>query len=161
MGLQPRPAICERARAWVSLRLDGELSELEDALLGPHLRGCAQCRAYEATVRGAVQALRREPFELLDHPVALPTLRRAALRPAGIARVAAAVAAVVGLATVLSSQPSHSLPATPSPRDTPGGTSNSDLVQARAIRVVQLGAVPRWGQSGVRGAVLVVPRSGL
>ncbi len=33
MALRPRPAICERARAWASLRLDAELSEFEDALL--------------------------------------------------------------------------------------------------------------------------------
>jgi predicted anti-sigma-YlaC factor YlaD len=37
--------LCERARFWVSLRLDGELSELEGALLDAHLARCAGCRA--------------------------------------------------------------------------------------------------------------------
>jgi anti-sigma factor RsiW len=158
MALQPRPASCERARAWVSLRLDGELSEFEHALLDPHLRRCAQCREYEASLRGAVQALRGEPLEVLDNPVALPSLRRPALRPAGIARAAAIVAAAVGIATVLSSQSSRSLPATPSPRVAPADTTNNDLVQAHALRMAQLGGVPRSPGFGARGAVLA--RSG-
>jgi predicted anti-sigma-YlaC factor YlaD len=43
---------CERARAWASLRADGELSELESALLDAHLARCASCRSF---ARGAVE----------------------------------------------------------------------------------------------------------
>jgi len=45
-ALSPRDGRCERARQWASLRLDGELSELEDALLEQHLEGCSSCSAF-------------------------------------------------------------------------------------------------------------------
>jgi len=38
---QQRSATCDRARAWISLRSDGELSEFECALLDAHLGRCA------------------------------------------------------------------------------------------------------------------------
>ena len=154
MALQPRPASCERARAWVSLRLDCELSEFEDVLLAAHLDRCLHCREYEESVRGAVLALRREPLQVLEHPVSIPARRRALLRPAALARVAAVVAAAVGLVTVLSSQSGRPLPLRPNPRIAPADSNNNDLVQTRVLRVAQLGAQPRTGQLGVRGAVL-------
>ena len=150
MALQPRPVICDRAHVWVSLRLDRELSEFEDALLSAHLGRCAHCREYEAGVAAAVTALREAPLEVLDHRVSVPSRRRAILRPT-------LVAAAVGLITVLSSQTTQRFPASPAPHVSPADVSNRDLVQARALRVVQLGALPRSAQSGqvgVRGAVL-------
>ena len=47
-----RPHMCERAREWGSLRLDGELSELERVLLDAHLvalRGLCRLRASRST----------------------------------------------------------------------------------------------------------------
>lgn len=152
MALRPRPAICERSRAWASLRLDAELSEFESALLVAHLGRCSACREYEEGVRGAVLALRDAPLERLEHPVSVPSRRRAVLRPTAIAGAAAVLAAAVGIATVLASQSAQRFPASRAPVIAPAG--NSDLVQARAVRVAQLGALPRSGQLGVRGAVL-------
>ena len=43
MGLRLQPRNCDRARAWVSLRLDDEISELEERLLEAHLGRCAAC----------------------------------------------------------------------------------------------------------------------
>ena len=40
------PHNCDRARAWVSLKLDGELSELEGFMLESHLARCEACRAF-------------------------------------------------------------------------------------------------------------------
>lgn len=153
MALQPRPAICERARAWVSLRLDDELSDFEDALLASHLRSCAHCREYDELVRGAVVALRSEPLERLEHPVAVPSRRRTILRPTSLARAAALVVAVAGLVTALSTQSAHRFLETPTPQIAPA--DNRDLIEARALRVLQLGALPQSSsQLGVRGAVL-------
>jgi ferric-dicitrate binding protein FerR (iron transport regulator) len=157
MAIRPRPAICERARAWASLRLDAELSEFEEALLNAHLRRCSACCEYEESVRGAVLALRDEPLARLEHPVSVPSRRRAVLRPAALARAAAIVAVAVGIATVLTSQSGQRLPATPASRVTP--TDNSDLIQGRALRVAQLGAQPTSAtQMGVHGAVLQLSR---
>jgi predicted anti-sigma-YlaC factor YlaD len=49
---------CDRARAWTSLRVDGELSEHESALLEGHLRRCLGCRAFSDQVELATSALR-------------------------------------------------------------------------------------------------------
>ena len=115
MALRPQPHTCDRAREWVSLRLDDEISELEDALLEAHLHRCGACREYEATVRGAVLALRARPLERMNEPIVVAGRRRPMLRPAAVARVAAVVAAVVGVTTVLSTQaakgPAHTVPA--------------------------------------------------
>jgi anti-sigma factor RsiW len=54
--------LCSRARFWASLRVDGELSELEGALLDAHLGRCADCRDYAAGVVGATAALRNTPL---------------------------------------------------------------------------------------------------
>ena len=133
--------------------MDAELSEFEDAMLVAHLRRCSACCEYEATVRGAVFALRDEPLARLEHPVSVPSKRRAVLRPTALARAAAIVAVAVGIATVLSSQSGQRFPATPASKIIP--TDNRDLVQGRALRVAQLGALPRSStQFGVRGAVL-------
>ena len=155
MALHASPAICERARAWASLRLDGELSEFEDVLLSAHLRRCEPCSEYERSVRGAVQALREEPLAQLTHPVGVHSRRRALLRPSALARVAAVVVAAVGVATVLTSQSEERfpVPVTPVPQVAP--SDNGDLQQARDMRIAQLGAVPHTSsQLGVRGAVL-------
>ena len=84
-----RPKSCDRARSWVSLALDDELSEFERRLLDAHLERCADCHEYDAGVRATTLALRSEPLVAVERQVALP--RR---RPAwGVTRVAASAAA--------------------------------------------------------------------
>ena len=91
---------CERARAQVSLRLDGELSPFEDAELAQHLARCSACRAFEADVGAVTRIFRSAPLEQLDFPIALPRRRRPSLRQAQIA-VAAAVVAAIGFGSML------------------------------------------------------------
>lgn len=149
------PANCERARAWASLRLDGELSELEEALLAAHVRRCAACREYEEMLSAAVVVLRAQPLEQIQHPVAVPARRHTRVRPMGLARVAAVAAAVVGVTTVLSTQSPNS-PSTPSGSSASvPETTDNDLAQLRALRVIQLGGRPPL-RSGVGefGAIL-------
>ena len=50
--------LCARARFWVSLRIDDELSELEDALLDAHLADCADCAAFATGADASTGALR-------------------------------------------------------------------------------------------------------
>ena len=154
--MHPRPANCERARAWVSLCLDGELSELEDALLAAHLRGCAACSGYEESVRGTVVALRARPLEQLEHPIAVVGRRQLLPRPATLARVAATLAVVVGVATVVSTELTREVsPTKPSPPEQTSATADQDFAQLRARRVLQLGGRPPRGSSvGEFGAVL-------
>jgi hypothetical protein len=82
----------------------------------------------------------------MNEPIVVAGRRRAALRPAAVARVAAVVAAVVGVTTVLSTQAakgpaahgSSSIPVASVPDD-------QDLKQLRTLRVLQLGGRPPRG----------------
>lgn len=141
MALHPTPANCERARAWVSLRLDGELSELEEALLASHLERCSACREYDGIVSSAVLTLRAQTPEQVSHPVSVPGRRRTFLAPAGLARIAAVAAAVVGLTTILSTQSTHR-PAATAPAPASVSVIDNDAKQFRALRVLQLGGRP-------------------
>jgi predicted anti-sigma-YlaC factor YlaD len=100
MVLWWRTTSCERAAQWISLELDGELSELERARLARHLERCASCRAWSAEVGGFTSLLRTAPLVELSSPLAvlMPRLRsrrRAAV--ATLATVAAAAAVLVVL----------------------------------------------------------------
>jgi predicted anti-sigma-YlaC factor YlaD len=89
---------CERARQWISLELDGELSELEQAALARHLDGCRSCRAVSACVGGFTWMLREQPLTSLERHVvvARPRSNRSMLAW----RVAAALAASAAAGTL-------------------------------------------------------------
>ena len=70
--------VCERAREYASLRLDGELSELEEALLSAHLSRCDICHTFDADIRAMASALREAAFEKASAPIVIPGRRRAA-----------------------------------------------------------------------------------
>jgi predicted anti-sigma-YlaC factor YlaD len=50
--------LCQRARAWISLQADGELSELESSLLDSHLQGCLECQQFGRAAVALSAALR-------------------------------------------------------------------------------------------------------
>jgi anti-sigma factor RsiW len=92
--------MCERAREWASLRLDGELSEFERVLLDAHVGRCEACAAYVLEITAITETLRGAELEPLSHPVALPSRRRIAYASRALqagAATAALVAATVGL----------------------------------------------------------------
>jgi anti-sigma factor RsiW len=101
---------CERARECASLRLDGELSEFEQALLVAHLERCEPCRAFAAELDAVTTRLRNAPLETLEQPVALPARRRISRRPVEVAAAAALMLTALGvtgaLRTIESSSPS-------------------------------------------------------
>jgi predicted anti-sigma-YlaC factor YlaD len=80
--------LCERARFWASLRLDGELSELEGALLDAHLARCEGCRAVAGGFGASTATLRSAPLERVA-PVAveLPRSPRRLLATLAVAAV--------------------------------------------------------------------------
>ena len=96
-ALSPRDGRCERARQWASLRVDGELSELEDALLEQHLEGCASCSAFAVRLAATTEAMRAVPLERPE--ISYPRFERPVIRlPVGrrVAIVAVAAAAALG-----------------------------------------------------------------
>ena len=75
-----RTNTCERTTQLISLDLDGELSQLEQAALARHLSGCASCRAVSTEVWGFTRMLREAPLIVLEREVAYRAPRRARAR---------------------------------------------------------------------------------
>jgi predicted anti-sigma-YlaC factor YlaD len=122
-----RPKSCDRARFWLSLQLDDELSGFERHLLGAHLRRCEDCRAYEVGLGLAAAVVRSEPLEPLERPVLLPPAhsRFRVVRLTASAAAAAFVAvAVTGVLAVTGSN-QH-------PRLLPG--ANASQTEVRELR---------------------------
>src|SRR5438105_12157063 len=96
MRFLPHPNIlCERGREWISLRLDGELSELAQKMLDSHLARCADCTAFEEQVSEIALKLRTAPVAQLERPVEIARHRRSMpARVWGMGAAAASVAAV-------------------------------------------------------------------
>jgi anti-sigma factor RsiW len=92
---------CERARECASLRLDGELSEFEQALLDAHLARCEPCSAFAAELNAVTRRLRTAPLVPLPQPVTLPARRRISLRRAEVAAAAALMLTTLGVAGAL------------------------------------------------------------
>jgi anti-sigma factor RsiW len=135
--VRPDRALCHRSREWISLRLDGELSELAAKMLDAHLGRCVECREFEAEVVAATRLVRTSPLERLEHPVALPRGRRLAFQTRKLGAAVAAVAAVaVGVVAFLN-VPSSSTAVARSPFIVaPSG--NQDLEQLRLFRAAIL-----------------------
>jgi ferric-dicitrate binding protein FerR (iron transport regulator) len=108
---------CERAAHWASLRLDGELSHLEDRLLEDHLGRCEECRNLEAGMRSTAQLLRRAPVEEPSRR-AVVSLPRPSQSPFRRKRTALVAAAALGLGALVGSfaqGPSARAPQAPGP----------------------------------------------
>lgn len=96
------PRSCERARSWVSLDLDDELSELEGAMLRAHTARCSTCAAFRIEAISIASRLRLAPLEPLPAPVALPPRRRTVARVAQIGAAAAVAVLAAGIGTLIS-----------------------------------------------------------
>jgi hypothetical protein len=134
--------LCSRARFWVSLRLDDQLSELEEALLDAHLRGCSSCRSFADDSAVTTRELRAAPLEA--HAAVAPRLpRRRAARPLMVALTAALLAGAAvagGLVRNVLAPASESAPA---PRPVAVVASTFELNdQARRLWSASLGKKP-------------------
>ena len=135
---------CDRARTYASLRLDSELSELEDALLRAHLERCEPCRSFAGSMAAATAELRRTPMERLEHPIELPRKRRFSLQTAPAAAAAALVAASIGLTGLVQL------------RDAPSTSSVWDRSFTRALAQEQR---VEWKIKGKTGRLNMIVRS--
>jgi anti-sigma factor RsiW len=96
---------CERARSWVSLDLDDELSELERAMLRAHTGRCLPCASFQAETVAITHKLRLAPLEPLPAPVALPPRRRVVGRLVQVGAAAAVAVLAAGIGALLSTSP--------------------------------------------------------
>src|SRR3954451_17840385 len=96
--MRPKGQLWERARQSASLRVDGELSELEETLLDAHLGRCADCRAFAVDTVWIVDALRATPVERLEAPVPIVPARRSTRRMQIVAVAATCVLVLLAAA---------------------------------------------------------------
>jgi hypothetical protein len=92
--MKSMPQLCERARAWASLRADDELSELESALLEGHLDRCADCRSFADGADRLAAALRGADL-VRPRPIAVRPLTRSDRRVGMLRMLQVTVAAVI------------------------------------------------------------------
>lgn len=93
-----RPIECERTRRSLSVSLDHELTEFEQAFIGAHLERCELCFAFQHRITEVTAAVRAAPLERLSMPIVLPAARRTGRLAAGRLASAAGAAAVAALA---------------------------------------------------------------
>ena len=91
---------CERAREWSSLRIDDELSVLEEELLERHLAACEACTTVDDGMRTTAAAMRSAPVERPARRTRIPTraagFTKQRRRTAVVAAAALALGALVG-----------------------------------------------------------------
>ena len=131
--------MCERAHALASLDLDGELSQLERALMREHLRRCEACAASAGEMRAFTTALREAPLELPSRSLYVPGARNPVPRRRAFAARLALAATLAMLAAglgVLTGSLGHapSAPATPSDPAIALLPSNDELRDVRRLR---------------------------
>jgi anti-sigma factor RsiW len=137
------PQLCERARSWASLRVDGELSELESALLDAHLVRCASCNTFAQATEEIAGTLRSAR---LQRPPSLAlTLRRSRRTGLRALQIAAAVAVVVSAGVVAAvTGPSGSTAAAKPVSMVAGLDSPDGLRELRRPALIQQGrSIPR------------------
>jgi anti-sigma factor RsiW len=71
------PAECERTRMRVSLKLDGELSQVEHAMLRAHTRRCGACAEFAQDLGAVTRRIRKTPNER-PLRIGVPARRRSA-----------------------------------------------------------------------------------
>jgi predicted anti-sigma-YlaC factor YlaD len=135
----PRNRACDRAREAASLRLDGELSQLEGALLDRHLARCPECAAFAADTAAFTHALRRAEPVAPETPLQIPLRRRGVrdvVRASGAWTAAASVAATA-LLVVMTLPTQHAGPGSAGSAAAQQH-ANQDLHDLRILRMAQL-----------------------
>jgi predicted anti-sigma-YlaC factor YlaD len=137
---EPRAMLCDRTREWVALRLDGELSEFETAIMRPHLERCASCRAFADDVAAIAKEIRSTPYEPVPRPVAISAPRRFGipLRHVQVAAAAALVLVAAGLGSIYGTLHAGAEQDQVAPLvHTPMGVADDDVL-LRKLRVADL-----------------------
>jgi predicted anti-sigma-YlaC factor YlaD len=133
-------AECERARAWASLGLDGELSQVEQALMRAHVGRCAVCAEFASDVGALTQELRTTALERVVVVGRLPARRRSSRRRTlQLGAAAAVVVIAAGLGSLAGSLSSQHGRQSASPQFTP-----------QALRVAALSALRPQRLPGTR-----------
>jgi len=139
----------------ISLRLDGEASELEVMALERHLAGCPRCREVAADTASLTQLLRSAPLVELERPVFVPASRRTRSKvvrraAAGILVAAGLAAAGLGVTTLTDAGPKHPSSALGFRNlDEQRQFVRSELIRLEPQTVFQVETAPRFARHGL------------
>jgi predicted anti-sigma-YlaC factor YlaD len=144
------PTACERARTWLSLRLDAELSQLERTLLDSHLSRCADCAAAGDRLEAVTATIRSTPPQPPPGSV-VPRLRTRGSLRAFYAAAGAALATTAALGGVGALGALHFVPdrdAAPKVQrvSAVAGRMSDDLELLAAARVLRAAERPTPGR---------------
>jgi anti-sigma factor RsiW len=133
-------SVCARVREQVSLELDGELSQLEQRMLGAHLERCGACATYADDVRDLTDRIRSAPLHSLRRPIVVRRKRHLSTTRVQVGVAAAFALAALGLGTQLAAAPTHESTLTRYDGTTDLSPPSSVLEREQAIlRVVKVG----------------------
>lgn len=118
MTVVPRSVVCDRVRSQISLRLDGELSQLESRMVDAHLVRCPECLAFETGAVLVTEQLRSAPLEPLAQPVVVTRPARTWVARAQLGMAAALALVFFGAASQLAEGPRDSTFGQPARYDT-------------------------------------------
>src|SRR5512141_2002287 len=94
---------CERARGWASLGLDGELSQVEQALLRAHAGRCMACAEFASDVGALTQEIRTTVLERVVVDGMTGRRRSSGMRMLRLGAAAAVVVIAAGLGSLAGS----------------------------------------------------------
>ena len=144
---------CERAREWASLRLDDELSVLEEEILERHLDFCDACRRFEEGMRLSTARIRSTPLETPTRRVPVPARSGVVTQYRKRTALAAAAALAIGaLVGSLVERPGQAVPSeSPSQVSFLSRDANDlrDIPRARFMTPVPTPVTPRNPPEGV------------
>ena len=123
--MEAHPASCERTAQFVSLDLDGELSQFERVVLDRHLRNCQRCAADAQIIVELTERLRAAPVEQIHVSVVTRPRPRFARVVQGAVSVAAVAVVGVWLAVWLSGPARPTRPPSPPVTVNPGDASSA------------------------------------
>jgi predicted anti-sigma-YlaC factor YlaD len=152
-----RSRTCERARAWISAELDGELSDFESILLRSHLVRCESCETFKLDAAAFTRTLRMASLETMSRPV-IVSRRRIAFQPLRVPGAAALAALTIASGGLLASL--HGGSALRQPRTGHVGVlDDQDVHQLQRVNAVAALAELKVRRDALDAATSQIPRT--
>jgi len=155
--MRGRSRSCERARAWISAEIDGELSEFESMLLRGHLVVCGSCKTFKLDTAAVAWTLRGAALETMSRPISVSRRRSFAFRPLRVPGAAALVALTIASGGLFASLHTSSL--LRPPRTGVGVLDDQDVHQLQRVNAVAALAELKVRRDALDAATSQIPRT--
>lgn len=156
--MRGRSRTCERARAWISAELDGELSDFESILLRSHLVRCESCETFKLDAAAFTRTLRMASLETISRPVIVSRRRSFAFQPLRVPGVAALAALTIASGGLLASLHGGSALRQPTTGHV-GVLDDQDVHQLQRVNAVAALAELKVRRDALAAATSQIPRT--